>query len=81
MFKTVTSQCPQCEAEVPRVPNRKELVELAEEVRMRVIKAEKTSYWRQFEQGMLGREAVRVLTNLADSVMDSPDRYSNFTIA
>ena len=41
---------------------------------MRVIKAEKTSYWRQFEQGMLGREAVRVLTNLADSVMDTSDR-------
>ena len=70
----VHSQCPQCEAEVPRVPHPKELAELAEEVRLRMIKAEKTSYWRQFEQGMLGRDAVLVLVNLADSVVDTPER-------
>ena len=42
-----------------------------------MIKAEKISYWRQFEQGMLSREAVRVLINLADTVMDTPDRYAH----
>lgn len=70
----VHSQCPKCETEVPRVPHPKELAELAEEVRLRMIKAEKTSYWRQFEQGMLGRDAVLVLVNLADSVVDTPER-------
>ena len=75
LAKSLISHCPQCEIEVPRVPNRKELAELAEEVRSRMIKAERTSYWRQFEQGMLSRESVRVLTNLADTVMDTPDRY------
>ena len=70
----VNSHCPRCEIDVPRVPHPKELMELAEEVRHRMIKAEKTSYWRQFEHGMLGRDAVLVLINLADSVMDTPER-------
>lgn len=70
----IHSQCPRCEAEVPRVPHPKELAELAEAMRVRMIKAEKTSYWRQFEQGMLGRDAVLVLINLADAVMDTPER-------
>ena len=42
--------------------------------RIRVIKAQKISYWKQFEHGMLSREAVQVLTALADSSMDKPDR-------
>ena len=67
-------RCPKCETEVPRVPHPKELAELAEDVRLRMLKAEKTSYWRQFEQGMLGRQAVLVLINLADTAMDEPDR-------
>ena len=71
----VHSMCPKCETEVPRVPHPKELAELAEAVRLRMIKAEKISYWRQFEQGMLGRDAVLVLINLADSVMDTPERW------
>ena len=69
-----TQQCPRCEAQVPRIPHPKELAELAEEVRQRMIKAERTSYWRQFEQGMLGRDAVLVLIHLADTVMDTPER-------
>ena len=44
-------------------------------MRSRIIKAEKTSYWRQYEQGMLSRESVRVLINLSDTVLDTPDRY------
>ena len=69
-----TQQCPKCEAQVPRIPHPRELAELAEEVRQRMIKAERTSYWRQFEQGMLGRDAVLVLINIADTVMDTPER-------
>ena len=68
------TQCPQCEVEVPRVPHPKELAELVEDARIRTIKAEKTSYWRQFEQGMLGRDAVLVLNSIADSAMDTQER-------
>lgn len=71
----VASNCPTCEAAVPRAAHPKELAELTEEVRQRMLKAEKTSYWRQFEQGMLGRQAVLALINLTDVAMDTPDRY------
>ena len=74
------SQCPKCETNVPRVPHPKEIAELAEEVRLRMLKAEKTSYWRQFEQGMLGRQAVLALINLADTAMDTPDRYASSVV-
>ena len=69
-----TQNCPKCETQVPRIPHPRELAELAEEVRQRMIKAERTSYWRQFEQGMLGRDAVLVLIHLADTVLDCPER-------
>ena len=71
----MNSQCPKCDMDVPRVPHPKELAELIEEVRMRMVKTQKTSYWRQFEHGMLGRQAVLILINLADTVMDTPERY------
>ena len=44
-----------------------------------MLKSEKTSYWKQYELGMLGRQAVLALINLADVAMDTPDRYSNYS--
>lgn len=70
----VESHCPDCKVKVSRVPNHKELAELAEDMRIRIIRAEKTSYWRQYEEGMLDREAVVALNNIADSVMDIPHK-------
>lgn len=71
----MNGHCPQCEIDIPRVLNAMELEELAEEIRHMMIKSEKISYWKQFEHGVLSREAVRVLINLADTVLDTPDRY------
>ena len=68
------THCPECSTVVPRVPHPKELAEVAEEARIRTIKAEKTSYWKQFEQGMLGRDAVLILNSIADAAMDTPKR-------
>lgn len=55
-----------------RVPNAKEVSELVEELRIRIIRAEKTSYWKQFEEGMLDRVAVLALNSIADTVADTP---------
>ena len=41
---------------------------------MRILKAERASYWTQYEESTLDREAVLILTNLVDTVMDTPDR-------
>ena len=49
--------------------------ELEEEIRQRMIKAQKISYWRQFQQGLLGRDAARILIALADNVLSDPGRY------
>lgn len=43
--------------------------------RVRLIKALKVSYWKQFEHGMLSREAVQALINLADTAMDEEEGY------
>ncbi len=70
----VQGHCTECRKKVPRVPNPKELAELAEDMRGRIIRAEKTSYWKQYGEGMLDREAVVALNNLADTVTDTPFR-------
>lgn len=48
---------------------------MANDGRVRLIKALKVSYWKQFEHGMLSREAIQTLTNLADTAMDDEGRY------
>lgn len=70
----IASHCPDCKASVPHVPNTKEFAELAEDMRLRIIRAEKTSYWKQFEEGLLDRVAVLALHNVADTVTDTPHR-------
>lgn len=72
--RQISSHCPDCNAAVPRVPNTKELAELAEEMRVRIIRAEKTSYRKQFEEGMLDKVAVLALNSLADTVTDAPQK-------
>ena len=46
----------------------------ADEVRLRFLKAEKRSLWKQFEEGLLGRDAVRLLVDEIDEVMDEPGK-------
>ena len=73
-FHTVGHQCPNCDQKLASVLRPKEVQELREEVRQRIIKAEKISYWKQFELGMLGRDAVRVLLHTADTIIDQNNR-------
>ena len=68
------SRCKACNAEVPRVLHPKEIAELLEDMRVKIIRAEKTSYWKQYNDGILDQEAVLILNNIADDVMDIPDK-------
>ena len=72
--REIANHCPDCHAAVPRIPNTKEFAELAEDMRVRIIRAEKTSYRKQFEEGMLDRVAVLALNNLADTITDIPHK-------
>jgi len=50
---------------------------MAEDGRVAVIKAQKISFWKQFERGVLSSDAVNVLVNLADTCLDERDRYES----
>jgi NhaP-type Na+/H+ or K+/H+ antiporter/polyhydroxyalkanoate synthesis regulator phasin len=41
------------------------------EKRKRLLQREKSSYWRQFEEGLLGRDAVHKLSDTMDEMLDS----------
>ncbi|OWF55657.1 sodium/hydrogen exchanger 10-like isoform X2 [Mizuhopecten yessoensis] len=62
--------CPDCDSQLPATYTRKELRDMTNEAVLRMLKAEKMSYWRQFEQGMLSREAVRKLQDCSDIAAD-----------
>ena len=66
--------CPKCDEEIPNMLRPDELKDLAEDARIRFIKAQQRSYWRQYEHGMLGRDAIRVLTACADETLDTKDK-------
>lgn len=40
---------------------------------MRVLKAKKMSFSRQFENGMITKEAIRILSQAVELAMDSED--------
>ncbi len=40
------------------------------EHRTRILEKEKSAYWRQFKEGMLGAEAVRTLTDTVNEILD-----------
>ncbi|XP_062603630.1 sodium/hydrogen exchanger 10-like [Saccostrea cucullata] len=69
------SICPECDAKLPAQYTRKELREMTNEAVLRMLKAEKMSYWRQFEQGMLSREAVRKLHDCTDVAADKQGKF------
>lgn len=70
-----TNRCPQCEAAVPMQPSPKEFADMSEDGRVAVLKAQKMSFWKQFERGVLSSDAVNVLVNLADTCLDEKDRW------
>ncbi|KAK3101953.1 hypothetical protein FSP39_007588 [Pinctada imbricata] len=69
------SICPECDCKLPAQHTRKELRDMTNEAILRMLKAEKMSYWRQFEQGMLSREAVRKLQDCTDVSADKKGKF------
>lgn len=69
------SICPGCKAMVPNEPSPREFADMMEEARLRMLKAEKISYWKQFEHGMLAREALRLLVQHAEVAADEKDQF------
>ncbi|KAK6191718.1 hypothetical protein SNE40_003329 [Patella caerulea] len=71
------SVCPDCSACLPVQLTQKELADTTNEAILRLLKAEKLSYWRQFEQGMLSQESVRILQGFTEVASDKKGSFVN----
>ncbi|KAK6472662.1 sodium/hydrogen exchanger 10-like [Huso huso] len=76
-FSTIarTSKCPDCEKSIPCEPSPREMEDMLEEARMRILKAQKTSYWRQYSSGMLNRYAARTLISTTENITDCKGKF------
>ncbi|XP_076472058.1 sperm-specific sodium:proton exchanger-like [Babylonia areolata] len=73
----VWAVCPHCAENVPYQPTTKEMQDMRNEAILRLLKAQKLSYWRQFEHGMLSVMAVRTLQELCEAAADVNGQYLN----
>ncbi|XP_037070931.1 sodium/hydrogen exchanger 10-like isoform X2 [Pollicipes pollicipes] len=64
------STCPECNSKVFNEPTPNEQFEMANDARVRYLKTEKISYWRQFEHGMISADAVRTLVGSTEVAAD-----------
>ncbi|KAJ7997849.1 hypothetical protein DPEC_G00216430 [Dallia pectoralis] len=71
------TKCPDCDQTIPNTPSPQELEDMFEEARMRILKAQKTSYWKQYSAGMLNRDAARILISLAENMTDRKGKFMN----
>ncbi|KAI4889848.1 hypothetical protein NFI96_010474 [Prochilodus magdalenae] len=74
-FGPSASRCPDCDGTAPLVPLERHLDEMMEEARVRILKALKMSYWKQYSSGMLNREAARTLINTAEIMTDHKGKF------
>ncbi|CAL8091440.1 unnamed protein product [Orchesella dallaii] len=58
------------EKDAGQEPSNDEIKEMTEEARLRLLKALKVSCWRQYEQGILTKEAVQILVDVLESTED-----------
>lgn len=56
-------------------PSKIEIQRIAEQ-RRRILEKEKSSYWKQFKDGLLGPEAVRTLTDTVNDILDDAGAVS-----
>ncbi|RZC27680.1 cNMP binding, Na H Exchanger, and/or Ion trans domain containing protein, partial [Asbolus verrucosus] len=63
--------CSDCKKDVAEEPTKKELQEMRKEAKLRVLKAKKMSYSRQYENGMVSKEGIRILIQAVELAMDT----------
>nr|XP_015837477.1 PREDICTED: sodium/hydrogen exchanger 10 isoform X3 [Tribolium castaneum] len=67
--------CPECKKDVEEQPTAKELNEIRKEAQMRVLKAKKVCYTRQFEKGMVSKPGMRLLSQGLEIELDTGEIY------
>ncbi|XP_069481506.1 sperm-specific sodium:proton exchanger-like [Ambystoma mexicanum] len=71
------NDCPDCEKETPREPTPHEIADMIDEARLRMLKVQVISFWRQYNSGMLNRETTRILVNVSESYVDRKGKFMN----
>ncbi|XP_014349995.1 sperm-specific sodium:proton exchanger-like isoform X2 [Latimeria chalumnae] len=56
-------------------PSVREFENMMEEARIRMLKAQKTSYWKQYTSGMLTRKAAQTLIGLTENITDIQGQF------
>lgn len=69
-WSTVSEYLPEEISLVEDIDESKLEVAKMAEHRTRILEKEKSSYWRQFKDGMLGPDAVRTLTDTVNEILD-----------
>ncbi|XP_008199758.2 solute carrier family 9 member C1 isoform X2 [Tribolium castaneum] len=67
--------CPECKKDVEEQPTAKEIKEIMKEAQMRVLKAKKICYTRQFERGMVSKPGMRLLSQALEVELDTGEIY------
>ncbi|XP_008199730.2 solute carrier family 9 member C1 isoform X1 [Tribolium castaneum] len=65
--------CPDCEKNIPNEPTSREMKEMIKEAKARMLKFKKTVYSRQFENGMLSKESIRLLHQAIELATESEE--------
>ncbi|XP_068894518.1 sperm-specific sodium:proton exchanger-like isoform X3 [Tenebrio molitor] len=63
--------CPDCKKSFPTEPTSKELKEMNREAKMRVLKLKKIAYSKQYEDGLISKEGIRILHQAVEIAMDT----------
>ncbi|XP_078538997.1 sperm-specific sodium:proton exchanger-like isoform X2 [Lissotriton helveticus] len=73
----VTSECPECQKNAPVEPNPSEIADMIDEARLRMLKAQLMSFWKQYNTGMLNRETTRILVNATENYVEKKGKFMN----
>lgn len=63
--------CSNCKKDVPQDLSPKEMKEVTKEVGIRILKAKKMAYSRQYENGMVSKEGIRILNQAIELALDT----------
>ncbi|KAB0793968.1 hypothetical protein PPYR_13588 [Photinus pyralis] len=65
--------CPDCKHEVQYEPTKRDQKEMLREARVRILRSKKMSYIRQYQNGMLSADSIKILCQAIEVAINTPD--------
>ncbi|XP_069481503.1 sperm-specific sodium:proton exchanger-like [Ambystoma mexicanum] len=73
----LVKECIDCLKDVLPDPKPEEIADMTDEARLRMLKAQVISYWKQYNSGMLNRETTRILVGATETYIDRKGKFMN----